>query len=200
MPPTPPVKYQKLPGRGSLAFQQVRLHLAPDHLLQVTSNGFTESYQRFYLQDIQTIAYHHTHAGKILNAVWGGLALFFLLLAAAVNEDPAWVGFGIVVGLFLGFLLVNFMLGPTCSCFITTAVQTRKLPSLGRARRARSVIDRLRPLITAAQGEFPGAIGRSDSNLGVPAAPASAPTGSPASMTGTAPAPLEAPPVIDPPA
>ncbi len=198
MPPTPTVKYQKLPGRGSLAFQKVRLHLGPDHLLQVTSNGFTESYQRFYLQDIQTIAYHHTYLGRILNAVWGGLALFFLLLAAGINEDAGWIGFGIVVGFFLGLLLVNVVLGPTCACFITTAVQTRKLSSLGRVKRAQATIARLRPLIAAAQGELPSGTSSREFNPLNPAT--STPETSPTSTDGGGPSATEAPPVIDPPA
>lgn len=195
MPPTPTVKYQKLPGTGLTGS---RLYLGPDHLLQVTSNGFTESYQRFYLQDIQSIVYHHTLVGRFLNGALGGLALFFLLLAAGINEDAGWIGFGIIVGFFLGLLLVNVVLGPTCACYITTAVQTRKLSSLSRVKRARAVIARLRPLIAAAQGELPSETSSREFNP--PSPSTSAPDVSPTSAAGNAPAGPEAPPVIDPPA
>ena len=42
-----PVRYKKLPGRGSSAMEYHRLYLGPDHLLLVASTGFSESYRRF---------------------------------------------------------------------------------------------------------------------------------------------------------
>ena len=49
---------------------------------------------------------------------------------------------------------VNLALGPACACQLRTAVQLEDLPSMVRLRRARKILDRLRPLITAAQGEI----------------------------------------------
>ena len=48
--------------------------------------------------------------------------------------------------------VVNLIKGPTCNCYLRTAVQIKELPSLSRLKRARKVLARLRPLITAAQG------------------------------------------------
>ena len=42
--------------------------------------------------------------------------------------------------------------GPTCACYLRTAVQNEKLPSLSRLRRARLVLGRLQPQIIAVQG------------------------------------------------
>ena len=52
-------------------------------------------------------------------------------------------------------LLINNILGPACTCHLRTAVQIEELPSLSRVRRARKVLDRIRPFIIAVQGELP---------------------------------------------
>lgn len=148
--------YAKLPGTGTNALQQVWLYLGPDHLLQVTSNGFSESYQRFYFRDIQAIAFHHTHAGQMLNLLFAGLAFLSLLPGMAIGNG-AIIVFGIVAVIWMTLLGVNVARGPTCATYLTTAVQTRRLPSLNRIPRALKVIDRLRPLIATAQGELPSA-------------------------------------------
>ena len=51
-------------------------------------------------------------------------------------------------------LFLNNLFGTTCACQIRTAVQTEELPSLCRVRQTRKVLDKIRPLITAAQGEI----------------------------------------------
>ena len=51
-------------------------------------------------------------------------------------------------------LLANNVLGPACAVYLRTAVQIEELPSLNRVRRARKVVDRIRPLIVAAQGQL----------------------------------------------
>ena len=50
--------------------------------------------------------------------------------------------------------LINLALGPTSACQIRTAVQVEDLPSLNRLRRARKVLNRVRPLVVAVQGEI----------------------------------------------
>ncbi len=153
------VRYQKLPGQGSRAVQYVRLYLGPDHLLQVTSGGFAETYQRYYFQDIQAIALYHTILGRVINIILACGAAVFLLGGLATGDVGGMIGFGIPATVLLIVLLVNFAQGPTCYCYITTAVQTAKLPSLSRMPRAQKVIDRLRPLIAAAQGDWPAGAG-----------------------------------------
>jgi hypothetical protein len=124
-------------------------------VLLVLGRGFVESYRRFFLNDIQAIVVYRTHTGKIWAVVWGLGLLFFGTIAAAV-DDP--VGQGILLGLAAPFaigLILNLLLGPTCTCHIRTAVQTERVPAVSRLRTARKFIARLEPLITTAQGALP---------------------------------------------
>ena len=59
---------------------------------------------------------------------------------------------GILTVFCAGPLLLNLLLGPTCVCYLRTAVQIDRLAAIRRVRRAERALDRLRPLIEAAQG------------------------------------------------
>ena len=63
--------------------------------------------------------------------------------------------FASLAACFVVVLVTHLAFGPTCSVTIRTAVQTERLPSLGRLRIARRVLARVRPLITAAQTTRP---------------------------------------------
>ena len=75
-----------------------------------------------------------------------------LFLALAVDSAEAAIAWGIVGGIFLGLLLMNFFAGPTCVCEIQTAVQKRKLGAVTRLRRAQRFIGQIRTQIQPAQG------------------------------------------------
>jgi hypothetical protein len=146
--------YRRLPGIGRGAFQTARLYLAADHLLQVSSSGFTETYRRFYLRDVQSITLRKSMHGKVWNGLW--LVIAFLLgLIAQEGAGPAEFVWWSVAGIFVLLLVLNIARGPTCVCQIRTAVQTRPLPSLNRLRRASRLLAQLKPLIEAAQGPMP---------------------------------------------
>ena len=129
------------------------LWLGKDHLLSIDSSGYTESYKRFYFRDIQAFLIRKTERQK-----WSGLILAVLtglfFFPAALSEGGVRIIFGSIAGFFLLIFLVNLALGPACACQLRTAVQLEDLPSMVRLRRARKILDRLRPLITAAQGEI----------------------------------------------
>ena len=130
------------------------LWLGKDHLLQIDSNGYTETYKRFYFRDIQALVFSRTDNWLYQAVVLGGLACLFVLIAI-LGGGPvmAWV-FGIlaaILGLAAGLDLLS---GPTAKCYVRTAVQTETLVSLNRVRRARKVFARLRPLISSVQGEL----------------------------------------------
>ena len=147
-----PNPYRRLPGAGSTVASHVTLYLASDHLLQVSSSGFKETYKRFFFRDIQILSFHRSIAGKIWNGVWGGLGGLCALLGLAVGGDGAvglWI-FAAFWGLLLG---LNVAAGATCACYVQTAVQVQRLHSLSRLRGARRILKQLNPLITAAQGE-----------------------------------------------
>ncbi len=132
-----------------------------DHLLCIDSSGYTESYKRFYYRDIQAITIVATKRRVVWNWILAIPTILCLaLLFSALSFRNYWED-GIVIvytvsALLFGVpLLINLVRGPTCTCYLRTAVQTEELPSLSRVRRARKALDRLRPLIAAAQGNPP---------------------------------------------
>jgi hypothetical protein len=136
--PTHDAPYRKVPGSGTNGFLKFRLYRGSDHLLQVASSGFTETYKRFYFADIQAFTLQQTNTGKLWNVLWGGLAAIFLLLSTAA-QPGALVLAGISL-CYVGFLITNLAFGPTCVCFVHTAVQRQKMGALSRVRRAQRVI------------------------------------------------------------
>jgi hypothetical protein len=148
-------KYIRLPGRGRTMSGTSRLYLGNDHILMAQSVGYSESYKRFFFADIQAIIVRKTIAGMVWNGVWGLIAMFFMVLAISVNETPASYVLGGIAAFFVLALLINTALGPMCVCHVRTAVQTERLTAISRLRTANKLIERIRPLIVAAQGEMP---------------------------------------------
>jgi len=145
--------YVRVRGTGKNVLARIKLYLGPDHLLQVTSNGFSETYKRFFFRDIQVISLHKTATGTIWNVVWAGLTAMFALIAAVVawSGDAGSIVLWILAGLMAGFLGLNLAWGPTCACYIQTAVQQQRLFSMSRIPRARKLINRVKPLLAEAQ-------------------------------------------------
>lgn len=154
------------------------LWLGKDHLLCVETEAYTESYRRFYFRDIQAITLRKTNRMMILAIIFGAVVVCFGLLALTVDApEGKWV-LGIIAFVFALPLIVNFIYGPTCSCELRTAVQTEKIPSMSRVRRANKVLARIRPLIGEAQGQLlPGDVSAHFQDMivrqsGISAAPA----------------------------
>jgi len=131
------------------------LWLGKDHLLCIDTNGYTENYKRFYFRDIQAFLIRKTPRYKWWSVVTGLLAAGFLLPIAFSTEVWLQYIFGVVGGLFSLIFVINLALGPSSACQLRTAVQLEELPSLNRLRRTRKELDRLRPLLVAAQGALP---------------------------------------------
>jgi hypothetical protein len=158
------IQYQRLTSdRLSQKFTvaattRTSLWLGEDHLLLVCTSGFTETYKRFYFRDIQAITVAGTSRYRILNAALGALSAICLagVIACSVTKPniPGLITWAIFAVVFLVPLLLNIILGPTCTCQIRTAVQTEDLPSLSRLRKTRKVLDRIRPLVEAVQGRM----------------------------------------------
>ncbi len=158
----PPVAtYQKLPGRGLELTTYVRLYLGPDHLLQVASSGYQERYKRFHFADIQAIVLQRSGTFPVLNWVFGSfiaLCLGLWLLEAMerfASEPAVQVALGLLTACAAGALAFNLLLGPTCVCYLRTAVQMERLAAIKRRRTAERILDRLRPMIEAIQGPLP---------------------------------------------
>src|SRR2546427_536863 len=141
---------------GLAVFSPARssLWLAKDHLLCIDTTGYTETYKRFYFRDIQSVIIRKTERSKFRNLALGVLLGLFALFTVLSNDVTRAFIFGTIAALSALALLINLAAGPTSICHLRTAVQTEELASLNRVRRARKVLDRLRPLITAAQGSL----------------------------------------------
>ncbi len=178
--------YKRLPGNGSKAVipapwiyllalmfpivlllrHRVRLFQSADHILSVTSTGYSETYKRFYYQDIQAITMRRTPDDLAWNAVWVTLIVIFISLAAFSDAEIRGL-FSIVAGIFGLCLLTNLILGPTCVCQIKSAVQTEPLLALNRVRSGRKAIQRIQEQIAVYQ----------KIQTSTPAEPAITPTG-----------------------
>ncbi len=142
------------------SYTRSSLWLGKDHLLCIDSSGFSESYKRFYFQDIQAVTIRLTKRRVVWNWVLGvptaiciGVGLRNLVTGRGLDWPT--IITGIVLTTLFGLpLLINNLRGSTCSCQLRTAVQTEDLPSLCRLPKTRRVLARLRPLIAAAQGQL----------------------------------------------
>ena len=155
-------QYRRLPGRGirregvSALFVRIwgTLWLAEDHILSVDSRLFSEDYKRFYFRDIQAIAFAKTRRGMVWNIIVSVLMFLFLLPAFRV-EDPIGITLWLIVSGIFGLLLViNILRGPTCTCYLLTAVHKEILPSLDRIKKAEKVTQLLRSSIEKAQKDI----------------------------------------------
>lgn len=182
--------YRRLPGRGRTALGSTTLWIGDDHLLLVELRGFTETYRRFYFRDVGAILVRRTRRAAVWSALLGVPGLVFLGIAA--RAGPGWnVFWGCLAGLAFLALAANIVLGPSCKCALWTPLQTVDLRSLRRLRRARRVVDRLRPYLELEQGRLTGdeILERLRGTAG--AVPASGAPGTPAPP---------APPVVETPA
>lgn len=143
--------YRRLGGQGATMTYYARLYLGPDHLLQAASTGYSETYKRFYFQDIQAIIIRRTTAWAWWTAFWIIPALLLGWGAGTAAPDAA-PFLSVIAGIFFIGLVFNLIAGPSCACHVQTAVQTEKLVSLKRLRKVRKILSQVRPLIAAVQG------------------------------------------------
>jgi len=153
--------YRRLPGRAKRHFgmftrERCYLWLTSDHLLNLRTRGYTESYKRFYLKDIQALVVCKTDAGRIASIVLAVLTgVFGLLSALAMIAWGSWGALAFILpGLLAALLALNALLGPTCVTRLHTDVQVERLASLGRLRTAMRTVALLKPLIESAQGRL----------------------------------------------
>ncbi len=169
-----PNRYVKLPGVGHQIGSYTRLYRGNDHLLQVSSVTFSESYKRFYFRDIQAFIVVRTKDWIVVIGLLLMLALLLTGLAVGVGDSVGSVVLGSFAALLLILALVVGLQGPSCRCHVRTAVQTEKLPSLNRLRRAEKILAELTPLIAAAQEAMP-TMAAAPGNEVSPVTPASPP-------------------------
>ena len=145
-------KYKKLPDRGQnkswlfpFAGFGSRIFLGQDNLLCVYRKRYEEEYRRFYFKDIQAITIRKNRRDLALNAIFAVLSIIFIAI-----ETYLWP----ISVFFLFLILINWLLSPTCTCHIQTAVSKEKLPSLNRIKKAQKIIDQIIPFIEKEQGKL----------------------------------------------
>jgi hypothetical protein len=158
-------KYRRLRGRGrrvnglfAVSAPINQLWLGPDHLLSVDRIWVNEEFKRFYFRDIQGIIVQQTRMRRAWALTFLSLAIiceFILFLIAYANKPRTLEGWiiagGIIAGVWIIPILVNWLRGPTCKCNVVTAVQSEVLPALNRVPKARRILAILNPLIRDAQ-------------------------------------------------
>ena len=156
MPPGEPIVYRKLPGDFRGFFRRNSLWMGDDHLLQVDSSRFSETYKRFYLRDIQSIIVRKSPR-FVVPYYWVLLAaVATIALLIGLTPFRAWL-FWPPVAILSGeavYLYIASMF-QSCACHLVTRVNKVELKSLFRVRSARQFVEAAGPLITAAQGELP---------------------------------------------
>ena len=169
--------YARLTRNASSIGTYASLWLGDDHLMIVTSTGYSESYARLQFRDIKGFFVTRSDRRFIWGVVWGVLTAIcaLVVIVQLVNRNAPVVS-GIFLGLCAGVFAWNHLLGPGCMTYVVTGVQTAKLPSLVRLKQARRVLDRVRPLIEAAQADLVVAPAALPPLVAPPTAP---PTGSP---------------------
>jgi hypothetical protein len=138
--------YQKIPGvgtgRGSLQVaSRSRLYTAADHLLIVQSTGYTEEYKRIFFRDIRYVDVRKT---KLQGRIAVGTAIVTLLLALFYFAGLPILLVALFCSPFVIWFIVNIVRGPTCECYISTNVQTLKLPAPRRMNKVATLINYLR--------------------------------------------------------
>ena len=152
----PPKIYQRLTRPRSGLGSYASLWMAADHLMVVTSVGFSESYQRYFFRDIQAFFvlkssryfYFNLVAGLItfLTGLWAGVGI---VQAGGWDAGPTAIMFVFVPA--LAVLITNLIKGSSCQVKVITALQKTELAPLSRQRKTRKVMAKIEPLIREAQ-------------------------------------------------
>src|SRR4051812_41586295 len=122
--------YRKIGGVGHQVGGYYRLYAGDDHLLQVSFAGYNERYKRFYFRDIQAFIVQPTNAWLWEMSVCGFFVLVTALIAIAVNDRIGSSVFAGIAGIFVIAGVWRALRGPSCRCYVRTAVQLERLPSI----------------------------------------------------------------------
>ena len=154
-PPAARFRYRRLPGRmplyRRLFYGLSGLWLGDDHLLQVNSVYFNESYRRFAYGDIQALLLRETSRGVVYSFALATLAAGFGLSGFGMGSAEARGVFFGIGGFWLILLMINLIRGNTCPCSLQTAAGPHPLPSLNRLRPAHKALRLLTERIETAQ-------------------------------------------------
>jgi hypothetical protein len=145
-------EYQRLTRRRRTLTGSSDLWLGPDHLLLVARTWWVERYRRFRLAEIQSIVV--TERPEMAAVRITALVLTLVVFLAAVLVPVSMAGkilAGISVSLLVIWQTVDLLRGAYCRVVLTTAVTTVRLSAISRMRVGLSFVERLWPVIEAAQ-------------------------------------------------
>ena len=137
---------------GWYIFYRYTLWMGRDHLLHIATGVFAEEYKRFYFRDIQAFIVHKSKARFVWNFVLLLVVVVSALLALAFDDLERLVA-GMIAILLVVIVLIRFIRGGGCVCYIQTAVQKQKLRSISRINKAQKILDSLKPIIHNSQQE-----------------------------------------------
>ena len=137
---------------GWYLFYRYPLWMGKDHLLHIATGVFVEEYKRFYFRDIQSLMVQQSKSWILVNIILAVLVAGLIFLAMAFGELMQLIS-GILALIMVAILVVNFIRGPGCVCYIQTAVQKQKLRSISRIKKAQQIMDSLKPIILRSQQE-----------------------------------------------
>ncbi len=140
-----------MPSFQRLFYGLSGLWLGGDHLLQVNSMYFNESYRRFAYADIQALLLRETSRGVIYSFALATLAAGFGLSGFGMEKAGVRGVFFGIGGFWLVLLIINLVRGTTCHCSLQTAAGPRPLPSLNRLRPANRALRLITERADAAQ-------------------------------------------------
>jgi hypothetical protein len=121
-------------------------------LLHIVTGIFVEEYKRFYFRDIQSMVVHRSKSWIVVNIVLAVLIAGLASLAVAFDDLARIISAIITLGMAV-ILVINFVRGPGCVCYIQTAIQKQKLRSISRIKKAQQIMDSLKPIILRSQQE-----------------------------------------------
>ena len=133
-------------------FYRYSLWVGRDHLLHIATGIFVEDYKRFYFRDIQFLIVHKSNSWLVWNFVLLFLAFVSAMITFAFGDIERLVA-GIITILLIMTVLISFIRGPGCVCYIQTAVQKHRLRSISRIMKAQKIMDSLKPIIHRSQQE-----------------------------------------------
>lgn len=148
-------EYEQIAGCWFSLFWRDRLFMAKNHVMHVSRNrvSFTESYKRFYFEDIQAITLRPTATITAVN-IFALLGVGLFGLGFLMSEGTQATVFAIITALILAWLIGSLRLGPSCACQIQTAVQVERLTALFRRKQSLIAIEKIARQASLAQGEF----------------------------------------------
>ena len=131
------------------------LHTGQHHILYLTREFSSESYKRFYYDEILAIVSVKTAEFSMVNAISLTVALLSLF-ALLGSLDELTLAIFCAIFLIAGLLafISNLIKGPTVRTVIQTGVNREEIACLRRQRACDKALPRLRELIQQAQADM----------------------------------------------